>query len=229
MLARGRIKHWVWRCRLTLNRHVKTIEEESYNPSSGKRRSNLPAMLRDFSDATSRKRSKTVPCPSWSPCEKLKRATFMPASIRIPILSLLQQAGPIVQTIFVRRFEVCVGAMTRAKSIWPPWRVGMALESEIMMTRCVWWMIYSTKNVVVRRVNCSCCALFCDQNAKKKRHSTRGANKPVVVCAGLGRSLRWEAPFFSHAQCFTPPVDLMFSNWSSRRAAVVCVLHIFKS
>ena len=38
-------------------------------------------------------------CPSWSPWEKLSRATFMPASTRAPRVSTLQQAGPRVQMI----------------------------------------------------------------------------------------------------------------------------------
>ena len=41
-------------------------------------------------------------CSSWLPWEKLKRATFIPASISSLSLSSLSLAGPIVQIIFVR-------------------------------------------------------------------------------------------------------------------------------
>src|SRR5262245_59720611 len=44
-------------------------------------------------------------CSSWVPCEKFSRATFMPAAMRAAILSSELQAGPMVQTILVRRVD----------------------------------------------------------------------------------------------------------------------------
>src|SRR5699024_12522908 len=40
-------------------------------------------------------------CSSWSPCEKLKRKTFAPASINLTIVSRSELAGPRVLTILV--------------------------------------------------------------------------------------------------------------------------------
>ena len=45
----------------------------------------------------------TAAWSAWVPCEKFKRATFMPAAIRAAILSSELLAGPMVQTILVRR------------------------------------------------------------------------------------------------------------------------------
>src|SRR5689334_18129022 len=45
----------------------------------------------------------TAAWSAWLPCEKLSRATFMPAAIRAAILSSELVAGPMVQTILVRR------------------------------------------------------------------------------------------------------------------------------
>merc|ERR1719329_1369226 len=59
-------------------------------------------------------------CPSWSPWEKLKRATFIPASIICSRVSTLQQAGPRVQMIFVLRDEASVAALTRARLMLEP-------------------------------------------------------------------------------------------------------------
>jgi hypothetical protein len=42
----------------------------------------------------------------FGPCEKLSRATFMPASIIFESISWLSMAGPIVQMILVLRFMV---------------------------------------------------------------------------------------------------------------------------
>src|SRR5689334_14359208 len=39
----------------------------------------------------------------WVPCEKLRRATFIPARMSFSIIFSESDAGPIVQTIFVRR------------------------------------------------------------------------------------------------------------------------------
>src|SRR5690606_28238999 len=43
------------------------------------------------------------PCSSQVPCEKLRRATSMPASIKLRIPVADSAAGPMVQTIFTRR------------------------------------------------------------------------------------------------------------------------------
>ena len=40
-------------------------------------------------------------CSSWSPCEKLKRNTFAPASANLVIVSISFEAGPKVLTILV--------------------------------------------------------------------------------------------------------------------------------
>ncbi|SIN59029.1 Uncharacterised protein [Mycobacteroides abscessus subsp. abscessus] len=40
-------------------------------------------------------------CSAWSPCEKFKRATFIPALISFSSISSDSDAGPIVQTILV--------------------------------------------------------------------------------------------------------------------------------
>jgi len=42
-----------------------------------------------------------APCSSKSPCEKFKRATFIPAFINLTSVSTDSLAGPIVHTIFV--------------------------------------------------------------------------------------------------------------------------------
>ena len=57
---------------------------------------------------------------SQSPCEQLRRATFMPASMRAFTVSRESVAGPRVQTIFVRRF---IGASLSSR------RLGGVLES----------------------------------------------------------------------------------------------------
>ena len=54
-----------------------------------------------FSLHTLRKRSSTPWCASWSPWEKLKRATFIPASMSSAMVSSSQHLGPMVQTILV--------------------------------------------------------------------------------------------------------------------------------
>ena len=43
----------------------------------------------------------TSACSAWVPCEKLSRATSMPAATRRSSISTLEDEGPIVQTIFV--------------------------------------------------------------------------------------------------------------------------------
>ena len=51
--------------------------------------------------AASFTRSIVAPCAAWSPWLKFSRAVFMPASISEVIVGTSQQAGPIVQKIFV--------------------------------------------------------------------------------------------------------------------------------
>ena len=61
---------------------------------------------------TLRTRSSTAWWPAWSPCEKLKRATFMPASMSDARPSSDQHEGPSVQKIltFGSRRVGCAGA-----------------------------------------------------------------------------------------------------------------------
>lgn len=87
------------------------------------KQTNVP-MLRDFFLATFLRRSKTAPWPAWSPWLKLKRATFIPASISFSKPSSDQQAGPRVQTILVRRLPTDVLALTISRVIKPPRKVG---------------------------------------------------------------------------------------------------------
>ena len=51
--------------------------------------------------AASFTRSMVAPCAAWSPWLKFSRAVFMPASISEVIVGTSQQAGPMVQKIFV--------------------------------------------------------------------------------------------------------------------------------
>ena len=51
--------------------------------------------------AASFTRSIVAPCAAWSPWLKFSRAVFMPASISEVIVGTSQQAGPMVQKIFV--------------------------------------------------------------------------------------------------------------------------------
>ncbi len=50
----------------------------------------------------------TRPWSSCVPCEKFRRATFIPASIKDRSSSSEDDAGPIVHTIFVRRLAAAV-------------------------------------------------------------------------------------------------------------------------
>src|SRR5213594_3685092 len=56
--------------------------------------------------SASRMRRMTSACSACVPCEKLSRATSMPAAARRSSCSTVQDAGPIVQTIFVRRIAL---------------------------------------------------------------------------------------------------------------------------
>ena len=94
---------------------------------------NVP-MLRAFCAATFRNRCKTSLWPAWSPCEKLKRATFIPASIKVPKFSSLQQAGPNVQMILVLRFPTSVLRVIVSSVMFPPCKVGMVPVLEIMLS-----------------------------------------------------------------------------------------------
>ena len=62
--------------------------------------------------------SNRAPCSSCVPCEKLSRATSMPASISPRMPSRVSTAGPMVQTIFARRaiMGISVGLRTRRAS-----------------------------------------------------------------------------------------------------------------
>src|SRR5260221_1485837 len=61
------------------------------------------AMGRPSRAATARTRRIVSACSSSVPCEKLMRATSMPAPASASMLSVLAEAGPSVQTILVRR------------------------------------------------------------------------------------------------------------------------------
>lgn len=63
--------------------------------------SSMVAMGRSSSSRRRTTRSSVFLCISWSPCEKLKRATAMPDRISSRKTLSSSVAGPIVQTIFV--------------------------------------------------------------------------------------------------------------------------------
>ena len=69
---------------------------------SGPRVSSSMAQGESSSPRTLRKRSMRARCSSCDPCEKLKRATSMPAPIRARSDASSSTDGPSVQTIFVR-------------------------------------------------------------------------------------------------------------------------------
>src|SRR2546428_12047202 len=56
----------------------------------------------------------TVRWYSSVPCEKFTRATFIPAEISFLIISSESEAGPMVQTIFVRRVIPSCPSVDRA-------------------------------------------------------------------------------------------------------------------
>ena len=71
----------------------------------------LAAMVSEFASsastipslaATSRSKAAVRVCASWSPCEKLRRATFIPACSILRIVVGLLDEGPMVATILVR-------------------------------------------------------------------------------------------------------------------------------
>ncbi len=53
----------------------------------------------------------TSACSAWVPCEKLSRATSMPAATSRSSISGRLVAGPIVQTIFVRLNRLLLQAL----------------------------------------------------------------------------------------------------------------------
>ena len=69
--------------------------------TSGPLVSSMMATGTPISSATLRTRSIMAFWLSWVPCEKLKRATFMPFSMSLRSVSSSSQAGPMVHTIFV--------------------------------------------------------------------------------------------------------------------------------
>ena len=71
--------------------------------TSGPLVSRSTAQLDFFSAQTLRKRSSTPWWASWSPCEKLKRATDIPSSISSLMVCSSQHLGPMVHTILVFR------------------------------------------------------------------------------------------------------------------------------
>ena len=83
---------------------------------SGPLVSSMVAMVLPLAAATLRTRSSTSLCPAWSPWLKLKRATFMPASISAARPSSDQQDGPSVQRILVlRALGMSIGVDTRSR------------------------------------------------------------------------------------------------------------------
>ena len=75
-------------CKLGTGNIVERVEVVSNNIATV-----LPVLT-----IASLKRSHTPVCPATSPCEKLKRAIFIPASISKQRFSTDQHAGPNVQT-----------------------------------------------------------------------------------------------------------------------------------
>ena len=71
--------------------------------SFGPWRSAISASGRPTSRSASRTRRAHSPCSSCVPCEKLSRAASIPARRAPPSASGVEDAGPIVATIFVRR------------------------------------------------------------------------------------------------------------------------------
>ena len=53
--------------------------------------------------SASRMRWMTSACSACVPCEKFRRATSMPAAARRSSCATVEDAGPMVHTIFVRR------------------------------------------------------------------------------------------------------------------------------
>src|SRR5262249_28913985 len=85
----------------------------------------------------------TVRCHTWSPWEKFKRATSIPASISRVNISGDSLTGPIVQTIFERRVDgfslwaVLPSSMVPTSVIPPlPHRVRTALHAKNNYTKC---------------------------------------------------------------------------------------------
>jgi len=64
------------------------------------------AIGRSSSSATLRTNAIVSRCCACVPCEKLIRATFIPASTRLRSASRVAVAGPSVQTIFVRQMVI---------------------------------------------------------------------------------------------------------------------------
>lgn len=58
---------------------------------------------------------------------------FIPLSIKAAIPSLLQEAGPIVQTILVRRSLVVIGFITMSCVMKPPAKSGISDVLEIIL------------------------------------------------------------------------------------------------
>ena len=72
------------------------------------------------SAAASRTRSRVAPCASWSPWLKLRRAVFMPASMRDTMVGTSQQAGPMVQKILVFLSAILLQSKARSSSSASP-------------------------------------------------------------------------------------------------------------
>ena len=71
--------------------------------TSGPRVSSITAIGTAQRCAAARTRAMRAACSACEPCERLMRATFMPARIIASSVSGASQAGPIVATILVRR------------------------------------------------------------------------------------------------------------------------------
>ncbi len=77
--------------------------------------------------------SKHALWPAWSPCEKLNRATFIPASINCSSCGISQHAGPRVQKILVRRLPLTPLLLMVSKVMVLPDKSGMSPVFEIMV------------------------------------------------------------------------------------------------
>ena len=90
-----------------VSRNVAPASKKAFPPSKSRSRISGPlvsciiARGRPSSLAAFFARLIFISCSAWSPCEKLKRATFIPARSSSFNFSSVCDTGPIVQTIFV--------------------------------------------------------------------------------------------------------------------------------
>ena len=92
-------------------------------------------------------KSITFWCDAWSPCDMLSRATFMPASARLQIISLVLVEGPMVHTIFVLRltFGLDHTPLAAVASCWIAlrcWKFSSTCQEEALLTVSFSWSIH---------------------------------------------------------------------------------------